>query len=118
MRRLHVLSFLLYLALNVVIMVAGRVPAEMGLTFVCANTLPPALLGILVVKRYRQERSEPRGVLWHAAFGVAFATAVTAATLLIAWAGLPRGVFRTEPARTLWAFMINALIFAVIASAR
>jgi sensor histidine kinase YesM len=119
-KRIYLLSFLLYMGLNAAVLTSMQLPARDIATFAMANTVPPALFGIFVVRRYRSDRPLPggaTGLARHLLNASAFAAAVVSGTCLIIWLGVESRRFILRIESLLWTLIIALLIFAVLASA-
>lgn len=116
----YLLSFLLYLAVIAIVMTAARLPVREVLLFSIANTLPPALFGILVVRYYRTPGAigvRRGGPIRHFVFGLTFAVASVATTLLLTRLAFGPRRFGIRPDAALWAVLIAGLLFVILASA-
>ncbi len=111
-RVVYVLSFIVYLALNMVVTSVGGMPPRTAALFSTSITLPPALFGIFVVRSFRADRGAFRNVL----FGAAFAVACVLGTLGILWLGVPSERFKFRLDSTLYGMILAGLIFAILAS--
>ena len=114
MRGLYVVSCLLYLAVNAIVILVAGASAPDTIRFAIANSLPPSLLGIAVVRYfYRGDRltALARNVLLALGFG---ATCV-GASMLIMWLIEPR-MFAWRLANAVWALLIQVLLFIILAA--
>jgi signal transduction histidine kinase len=113
-RQLYILAFLLNLCLIVAIFaMSGGASDPRLLPMALSNVLPPALLGILVARLYRADRSGWHWLL-HVACALGFALVAEGGTLGILWLML-RDKLRMPPALLMWGALVDALIFAIIA---
>ncbi len=109
-RRLYLLGCLLYLSVNVIVLrVAGMSLWRDVIGFAIANALPPALLGIAVVRYYRA------GVLRNIVLALAFAVISSALTTGIQWLTWPDR-FRLHMEYVVWTALVALLLFVIIAS--
>lgn len=114
MRRSYALGCLLYFCINAVAMEVMGLPEREAFVWAVANTLPPGLLGIAIVRFYAARR----GWAWpmHVALATLFATASVFGTHLISRALLGRKPWLFTLEGLVWGWFIAALLFVIIAS--
>jgi signal transduction histidine kinase len=114
MRRLYVLGCLLYFAINVVMMKVMNLPNREVAVWAVANTLPPALLGIGVVRLYGGRRR----YAWplHVALGTIYAAACVLGTHSLPLLVIGRKPWMFTFEGLAWGWFITALMFVAIAS--
>jgi len=114
MWRPYALGCLLYFCINAVVMKIINLPnLEIG-AWAVANTVPPALLGIGIVKFY----GAARRWAWpmHVALAALFASASVLGTHLTSLAILGRKPWMFTLEGLVWGWLIAALLFVIIAS--
>jgi two-component system LytT family sensor kinase len=120
----YALAATLYLGLYALVFLAGGDPWQTALLGALANALPPSLLGVWVLRRYRSGRLPPGrgGGLWpHGLLAAAFAAVATAATWLFfrleSW--MVSGRFTSapfNPSVVLWQLFLGLLVFGLLAT--
>lgn len=113
-RGIYILGFALYFAVYVIVTLVGGLRGREVLVFPFAATLPPALLGLLVVRYYRVRRA-PWHFLRHFLFGLGFAISSVLGSTLILFLAYPTTMkFRVDS--MMWALLIAGLVFVIVAS--
>jgi len=111
-RVIYVLAFVAYLGMNAVVVSTMKMSMRDAVVFPFAAAISPALLGMFVVRYFRERRT----TLNHILLGLAFSVTAVAITLLLLWIGLNIPNFRPRLDSSLWAFMTNTLIFIILTS--
>ena len=114
---LYALAWIAYAALVAIVMGTMPVPALEIATFALGNSLPPALLGILVIRYYRRERTLTpfAAATRNIVFGFLFA--VGSVAIEMPFLRLIFGAkFRFRLENAIWGMLIASLLFIILAS--
>src|SRR4051794_12585862 len=104
---LYALAWVAYAALIAIVTSTMGVPAMEIATFALGNSIPPAILGIPVIRYYQRERKETPGLdaIRNVAFAIAFAGGSVAIETLILYLSF-REKFTFRLASAVWGVLI------------